>query len=114
MPLAFTPPDNVSPGLFGALSGISNQTLPIVQDHRTTVEALDLNLEMERFLTQTYFDMAHSQYPLLLKHEFLQMAEAWRGSRDNLPASMRWKGFFIYMVCHEFYSLSLFRSVADL
>ncbi|KAH7006976.1 fungal-specific transcription factor domain-containing protein [Ilyonectria destructans] len=98
MPLAFTPPDNVSPGLFGALSGISNQALPIVQDHRTTVEALGLNMEMERFLTQTYFDMAHSQYPLLLKHEFLQMAEAWRGSRDNLPASMRWKGFFIYMV----------------
>ncbi|KAH7176894.1 fungal-specific transcription factor domain-containing protein [Dactylonectria macrodidyma] len=96
--LAFTPPEHLSPGLFGGLSNVSNMALPAIQNHSATAAALELDLEMERFLTQTYFDMAHSQYPLLLKHQFLQMAETWRNSRDVLPVSERWNGFFVYMV----------------
>lgn len=58
-----------------------------------------LGYELEQFLIQTYFEMAHSQYPMLLKHHFLKWHESWRTERENLPATMRWKGFFVYMVC---------------
>jgi hypothetical protein len=97
MPLAYTPPDNLGLSLFGALSGICNQALPTAQNH-PSLEELDLDWETESFLIQTYFEMAHSQYPFLLKHQFLEWAESWRSQRDTIPASMRWKGFFVYMV----------------
>lgn len=64
-------------------------------------EVPDLDLETERFLTQTYFDMAHSQYPFILKQEFLLWAASWRASRDSLPPASRWKGFFVYMVSSQ-------------
>ena len=62
------------------------------------VEAPCVGVDLERFLVQTYFDMAQSQYPVLLRHEFLQWAESWSLGTDVLQASTRWKGFFIYMV----------------
>lgn len=65
------------------------------------LETPALDPESEQFLIQTYFNMAHSQYPLLLKHEFLRWAEAWRAERDAIHPSMRWKGFFVYMVGYQ-------------
>lgn len=84
-------------GLFGAMSGIDNP-FHSARQSEVSAEAPELGAELERFLIRTYFDMAHPQYPILLKHEFVQWAESWRDGGDTLPASMRWKGFFVYMV----------------
>lgn len=58
----------------------------------------DLDMDVQQQLMDAYFDMAHSQFPLLLKHQFLQWAETWNSRKETLPPSMRWKGFFVYMV----------------
>ncbi|EXJ78707.1 hypothetical protein A1O1_09109 [Capronia coronata CBS 617.96] len=42
--------------------------------------------------------MAHTQYPFLVKHEFMQWAESWKAHKDSLPQALRWKGFFVNMV----------------
>ncbi|KAJ9137074.1 Transcriptional activator protein acu [Pleurostoma richardsiae] len=91
------PLDHLNNGLFGAVPGIYSQYRPTVQDE-SLLEPPEMGLELEHFLIQTYFDMAHSQYPILMKHEFLQWAESWHVGEDALPPSVRWKGFFVYMV----------------
>ncbi|KAK6085192.1 fungal specific transcription factor domain-containing protein [Seiridium cupressi] len=83
--------------IFGALSGIYSPQLQMGHDEAVR-EVPDLDPETERSLIQTYFDMAHSQYPFLLKHEFLQWAESWRTARDSLTSTCHWKGFFVHMV----------------
>ncbi|KAK9418249.1 putative Zn(2)-C6 fungal-type domain-containing protein [Seiridium unicorne] len=91
-PAAKSPTD-----IFGALSGIYSPQLQMGHDEAVR-EVPDLDPETERSLIQTYFDMAHSQYPFLLKHEFLQWAESWRTARDSLTSTCHWKGFFVHMV----------------
>ena len=108
MPLAYTPPNHFGPNFFGVLAGISNQTPPAMQDD-FSAEALDVDSDTERFLFQTYFDMAHSQYPFLLKHQFLEWAQSWKDRGHVVPESTRWKGFFVYMVCIIGYSNTIRR-----
>ncbi|KAH8895609.1 hypothetical protein GQ53DRAFT_682232 [Thozetella sp. PMI_491] len=96
-PLANAPIDVLSPALLGAVAGIYSSANPRAQDD-AAIEEPDLDLELERFLIHTFFEMAHSQYPILLKHEFLQWAESWRSGADALSNTTMWRGFFIYMV----------------
>uniref|UniRef100_A0A8H7KCW2 Xylanolytic transcriptional activator regulatory domain-containing protein n=1 Tax=Bionectria ochroleuca TaxID=29856 RepID=A0A8H7KCW2_BIOOC len=42
--------------------------------------------------------MAHSQYPFLLKHQFLEWMDNWRNDRTSLPLETRWKAFIVCMV----------------
>lgn len=99
-PLAATSLDVSNLGLFGALSNIKNRARPLTAMHdEISPDMPSLGYEMEQFLIQTYFEMAHSQYPMLLKHQFLKWYESWRTEREKLPVTMRWKGFFVYMVC---------------
>lgn len=65
---------------------------------RRRSEALDLGLDEERRLLETYFRMAHSQYPILLRHEVLQWVEAWRANHENPMDNVRWQAFFVHMV----------------
>ncbi|KAI0485350.1 fungal-specific transcription factor domain-containing protein [Xylariaceae sp. FL0804] len=65
-------------------------------DH--TAENPKAGPELEQTLTKTYFEMANSQYPVLLKREFRQWLESWRADGEALPTSVKWKGFFVYMV----------------
>ncbi|RAO67306.1 uncharacterized protein BHQ10_003318 [Talaromyces amestolkiae] len=85
--------------IFGALSNINNRAQPsTAMNDETSPDMPDLGYEMEQFLIQTYFEMAHSQYPMLLRHQFLKWYESWRTERAKLPVAIRWKGFFVYMV----------------
>ncbi|KAK9771659.1 putative Fungal-specific transcription factor domain-containing protein [Seiridium cardinale] len=97
VPWEATPAAKGPTDIFGALSGIYSPQLQMGHDEAVR-EVPDLDPETERSLTQTYFDMAHSQYPFLLKHEFLQWAESWRTARDSLTSTCHWKGFFVHMV----------------
>jgi hypothetical protein len=97
MLMDYMPPSISNIGFFGAMSSIYSQpTSPPSHDEAGLDPELDVALE--QYLIQTYFDMAHCQYPMLLKHQFLQWAESWRVSGGTLPTSMKWKGFFVYMV----------------
>lgn len=60
----------------------------------------DLGLELERSLVETYFRMAHSQWPFLLRHEALQWVESRRARRHqaNVPEDEKWQDFFVHMV----------------
>lgn len=93
LPLMPTPPDHT---LFAALSGTSYQASSL--DTSVWPEVVDLDIQTEQFLIQTYFEMAHSQYPFLLKHQFLKWIDNWRNDRTSLPLEMRWKAFIVYMV----------------
>ncbi|EPE09351.1 transcriptional activator protein acu [Ophiostoma piceae UAMH 11346] len=101
----------LSHGLYGAEAAVTNAHAQQQQQQYSPmnaraadnsepppVEAPCVGADLERFLVQTYFDMAQSQYPILLRHEFLQWAESWSLGTDVLQASTRWKGFFVYMV----------------
>lgn len=103
-PLAVTSLDVSNLGIFGALSNINNRAQPsTAMNDETSPDMPDLGYEMEQFLIQTYFEMAHSQYPMLLRHQFLKWYESWRTERAKLPVAIRWKGFFVYMVCAMFW-----------
>ena len=65
---------------------------------RRRSDVSELSLEEERALLETYFRMAHSQYPILLRHEVLQWIEAWRQQSDNPLDQTRWQAFFVHMV----------------
>ncbi|RSL52130.1 hypothetical protein CEP53_008184 [Fusarium sp. AF-6] len=95
MPTARSTPDNLGSHLFEAITGIPTQN---AQREEPTPEALDLDLDLERFLIQTYFEMAHSQYPLLLRHEFLGWADSWRRDKRACPPEEQWKGFMVYSI----------------
>ncbi|CAK7223144.1 hypothetical protein SCUCBS95973_005078 [Sporothrix curviconia] len=101
-----SPLDMLSHGLFGAVTSIANiahyphhhfLSPPAGQpDEAPPAEVPYLAPELKRFLIHTYFDMAQSQYPVLLRHEFLDWAETWVPDSDAQNA--QWKGFFVYMV----------------
>lgn len=85
------------PGIFGTLSGLHPPPTPVVQDDLSQ-DGLELGGQVQQFLIQTYFEMAHTQYPFLLKQEFLQWADSWNAHKDSLPSRLWWKGFFVNMV----------------
>ncbi|CAK7212791.1 hypothetical protein SEUCBS140593_001625 [Sporothrix eucalyptigena] len=102
------PLDMLSRSLFGAvtsITSIAHNYPPAEQsDEAPPTEVPYLAPELKRFLIHTYFDMAQSQYPVLLRHEFLDWAETWASVSDAQQAqnaqneSAQWKGFFVYMV----------------
>ncbi|EEU36782.1 uncharacterized protein NECHADRAFT_88944 [Fusarium vanettenii 77-13-4] len=95
MPTAQSTLDSLGSHLFEAITGIPTQH---ARREEPTPEALDLDSDLERFLIQTYFEMAHSQYPLLLRHEFLGWADSWRRGKRACPPEEQWKGFMVYSI----------------
>ena len=97
LPSLDTPPRGLTGDVLGNIPSLLTPGRAILQD-RHGRDAPDMSLDLERFLVQTYFDMAHCQYPFLVKHDFLEWVEMWRLHQDNLPETSKWKGFFVNMV----------------
>ncbi|KAF7560398.1 hypothetical protein G7046_g3763 [Stylonectria norvegica] len=89
-----------SPGLVQAVSSMLDQLQPSVRDEASPRESLPSS-ELEQFLIQTYFDMAHCQYPMLLKHEVINWAYTWRSYGEDLPTEIKWQGFFVNMIYED-------------
>ncbi|KIV98845.1 uncharacterized protein PV09_09416 [Verruconis gallopava] len=61
-------------------------------------EVTELGVEQERALLETYFRMAHAQYPFLLRHEVYQWIDAWWAQRGNPSEELKWQAFFVHMI----------------